>query len=1024
MDHIPYPTHLKVPPIVVPYLGIYKYDGKNFATFDKRLKFKDIEPPVHHHAALAQAWLYFGFLETFIGEGFDRNTFVRKAKSTERGEIEHVVDSSALTGLLHDCVRRQKEKKSPKPKSHQEKIWKNLLPIVRSKISYLEKKSKLDETSTTIFLSIHILLVTLRDFCYPLLPPSLRGYGNYIQSMHKQIIDYFSVLGDGYPDRASPAALMLMQRMKRNGWCAYQIAQYLERTDFVAGYYLSSIPRIEDATHELCSYTRCIAYNTNNKTYVTRHLGDSCECGFDTIDAPYQAVNRIIAKGEIPLIRIRKRKGYRPLLDVVECQPHTEYTAISHVWIDGLGNPKSNGLPQCQIEKLVERLIMLDRIQRSWISRLWIAVTGRSHRTPLVWMDTLCVPVKEEHKHLRKKAINAMSLIYAGAKEVLVLDDELHHIDTKNEPVELLHARAYFSKWNSRSWTLQEGALAQKCYFQFRDKPVQVGFNEQEFSVFQLLWQGLKTPQCVTTKFFWYLVDGIYSRHTEGSQFSACYLQTMTEYVRHSFYILASARFDLRLFSKTIRFINTPPGAAHSNLPNQFERAWNMVGQRTTTYARDLHIILANIAGLAVPQVTALTTPVERTKRILEHIGSFDIGLFYNEYDRPKGGEISYDRWIPSFPGPDQLEGKARAFINSKGMTLSKPKGDGVKVLMLKPGLALPRFWVKNTRHCHDINCRCRVNGPNTKRRTPADMNSGIPNDFINNHLRGSTENPPEDIIQEWFRQWPSNSNVSQIRPQFPWPTNSAGEHVLDEFYYVECLIPPEDDLDRSSYRDHEACVLLCTPVPNGPTDRLRGALLLSTGRKNVGEGKVSMAYDCPIRYAIYSSPRDATIEMLMSTPQVPISREISYEDVIIERGQDTTIRTEPALRDRYFFIQSKFVRRTLFENFTIRIGYTLMFIFVVPLFALIPMAMKGPLGLIGKVWIAVGFLGPPVVWLIIFRVLKRYKRRKVIKVWKETFDEHWALEPEPDVSPFWRVWRRIRGRTGSWRRVEELEGS
>lgn len=40
MDHIPYPTHLGVSPIIVLYIDLYEFDGGDLATFAKRLKVK------------------------------------------------------------------------------------------------------------------------------------------------------------------------------------------------------------------------------------------------------------------------------------------------------------------------------------------------------------------------------------------------------------------------------------------------------------------------------------------------------------------------------------------------------------------------------------------------------------------------------------------------------------------------------------------------------------------------------------------------------------------------------------------------------------------------------------------------------------------------------------------------------------------------------------------------------------------------------------------------------------------------
>lgn len=141
--------------------------------------------------------------------------------------------------------------------------------------------------------------------------------------------------------------------------------------------------------------------------------------------------------------------------------------------------------------------MQLRRAQESSFWRLWRFLWRTSDQVPLFWMGTLCVPVKPEHAHLRNKTINGMSLIYVGAKQVLVLDDELLRADSRAEPKELLHARIFALKWNSRSWTLQGGALAQKCYFRFRDTSLHLPFPEPQYlkSFFRLLWRGLKGPR-------------------------------------------------------------------------------------------------------------------------------------------------------------------------------------------------------------------------------------------------------------------------------------------------------------------------------------------------------------------------------------------------------------------------------------------------------------------------------------------------------------------------------------------------
>lgn len=87
----------------------------------------------------------------------------------------------------------------------------------------------------------------------------------------------------------------------------------------------------------------------------------------------------------------------------------------------------------------------------------------------LFWIDTLCVPVGVQHAALRMKAINQMAPIYACASQVVVLDSELQQVTTSNADAHEVLARVMTCGWIGRSRTLQEGALARSCLFQFAD---------------------------------------------------------------------------------------------------------------------------------------------------------------------------------------------------------------------------------------------------------------------------------------------------------------------------------------------------------------------------------------------------------------------------------------------------------------------------------------------------------------------------------------------------------------------------
>lgn len=145
-------------------------------------------------------------------------------------------------------------------------------------------------------------------------------------------------------------------------------------------------------------------------------------------------------------------------------------------WSDGMGNPKENALPVCQLEKiqsLVNRLYAVRRKDQKRMHMLFgptnILQHRESSRKPIgFWMDTFCVPVSDDS--MRKLAIQKMRDIYQFADRTLVLDSWLWALYRDSDIVERT-TRLYLSNWQSRLWTLQEGVLAHNLYIQFKDGP-------------------------------------------------------------------------------------------------------------------------------------------------------------------------------------------------------------------------------------------------------------------------------------------------------------------------------------------------------------------------------------------------------------------------------------------------------------------------------------------------------------------------------------------------------------------------
>jgi hypothetical protein len=92
------------------------------------------------------------------------------------------------------------------------------------------------------------------------------------------------------------------------------------------------------------------------------------------------------------------------------------------------------------------------------------------------WIDTLCVPVGEKNHYpggdtkrdLRKEAIRQMAEIYRQGDRVLVLDSFILTLPRSADVVDK-YLRIHLSTWHHRLWTMQEGQLASRLFFQFRD---------------------------------------------------------------------------------------------------------------------------------------------------------------------------------------------------------------------------------------------------------------------------------------------------------------------------------------------------------------------------------------------------------------------------------------------------------------------------------------------------------------------------------------------------------------------------
>ncbi|KAL8718428.1 MAG: hypothetical protein Q9181_008201 [Wetmoreana brouardii] len=251
----------------------------------------------------------------------------------------------------------------------------------------------------------------------------------------------------------------ILDLMLTRGWCPYDLKRLsIQIPEVSVLYYYSSLgaPR-SSKDHGRCSEDQCFWMVTNILTYELSHRHANCLCPL--LFADREEVARILMNGSIPLIAVaRNRISNAPELTIHDSSEADGFVAISHVWAEGAGNVNGNALQSCLVAD---------------ISVLVKNLPGETEReTSLFWIDTLCVPVRP--RELQTMALNRMRDPYERAEHVLVLDSHLRSLDSTKLTTTELFAQVSCSSWMRRLWTLQEGRLAKRVWFQFADQAVDV----------------------------------------------------------------------------------------------------------------------------------------------------------------------------------------------------------------------------------------------------------------------------------------------------------------------------------------------------------------------------------------------------------------------------------------------------------------------------------------------------------------------------------------------------------------------
>lgn len=652
MDHVPYPSNPALPLLEVNFVcgDIEKYDGLGFVDYPVRRGWSPhagssqwMNCCSEITAKRAQSWLYFGLLHEIFGPEYTQDKFLRPNPNG----LGFLVDTRKLPDLLFRLSRINHHR------------WAGIFDFNRSKDLEFVKKSRpicvevnlqsdlLDRCNAecrTISFSIKVLLQSVQT-----------AICNLEQNESKSLKTTNTV----FPTR------LTYDRMVEAGWCRKQ-ATDLSAYSVIGAHYLAALPRkYFGSGHEKCKPKVCVANNVDEKLYTVAHTSENCQCQLQGPDMPN--VIQTIKEGGIPLISISLAPEGDPRFTVLEASPDVKYTAVSHVWIGGLGNFSQNQLPRCQllrIHSLLKNLKSYKPNQRSllnpasrpknWFfasrSRIFTVLNiitsilicfYQRRKTPggdlelafigekdpiIFWMDTLCIPVGLENASLRVNAINKMDLIYAGARDVLVLDPELQQISLEGLTQEEISAHILCSPWMTRCWTLQEARLSSNWYAQFAD--------------------GIFDPRSAHSRLIKDL--GSYTSSHETFDDLGCLKHEMFV----EWYYRQLPKHNLSELGLTIK-VNDP-----------FNLEWDNLAKRSTTKKEDLHCILANMLGFSSGELLELPYE-ERMKAILGTQPTLPLKLLFNSSARIQDLD---NRWVPSYPEGTVSSSLGHLKVTSNGL--------------------------------------------------------------------------------------------------------------------------------------------------------------------------------------------------------------------------------------------------------------------------------------------------------------------------------------------------------------------
>ena len=357
MDHLPVPQNPVRPNIEVPYLCQIPYDGKGFKDFPQRCGFEldekgCVRPRGSDRAMLGfyQTWLYFGLIMEFFRypvenrdlPPIEMEDFIRRS---DAGGSPFIC-SVRLTDMINIWGRSYYSFKMPFAKKPSTTIESLCGSIERALLEcvYLDQMHVVGTWQTKgayeVILSIKILLnsfLTILNYHSNIKPLyDGRGYarpsGTLLEGLMIKPWDYALCC-------VLPSGTLLERHMINHSWCPFRLHHAFAKFSYNTIYYLACLPkngrRIADHTHCL-EAKMCKGDSINDETFRCQHTS-ACDGTCPAMAPPMEKVKSVLNEGGIPIITCSRVSPDRLALDVIRATQAVKYTAISHVWADGLG---------------------------------------------------------------------------------------------------------------------------------------------------------------------------------------------------------------------------------------------------------------------------------------------------------------------------------------------------------------------------------------------------------------------------------------------------------------------------------------------------------------------------------------------------------------------------------------------------------------------------------------------------------------------------------------------------------------